>query len=67
MPEPKQGIITETPSKANGYCYTVTCDDESRHQLRGLGAPQGGQVGDTGTLTYTTGANFGLWFWSVAE
>lgn len=62
---PCAATITVTPSKENGWCYVIEEDDSGEiHNLRGIGAPRGGAVGDKGTVAYQTGTGFGLWFWS---
>lgn len=63
----EKGTITETPSQENGWFYVVDTDDGNRRFLQGIGAPKEGEVGDRGTLKYTTGAGFGLWFWTKDE
>lgn len=61
---PWQATIKEEACRENGYFYKVVTDDGKPFYLRGMGAPQGGKKGDRGTVTYQTGANFGLYFWS---
>jgi len=55
--------IVETPDRSNGHCYIVETDCGRTLNLRGLGAPKGGKLGDRGTVQYQTGAGFGLYFW----
>jgi len=62
---PRAATIVETPS-GNGWCYVIEEDESGEvHNLCGVGAPAGGDVGDKGTVVYQTGSNFGLWFWSA--
>ena len=62
-----KAIILETPSVANGWCYVVKAKDGKNTtlvlNLSGMGAPQGKNTGDMGTVQYFTGSSYGLYFW----
>jgi hypothetical protein len=62
-----KATIEETPSKENGYRYVVETDCGRVLYMAGMGAPKGGKIGDEGTVSYQTGASFGLYFWSPVE
>lgn len=67
-PKPKQGTIVGTPNQNNGFRYIIAIEGEMfPTYMQGMGAPKEGKVGDKGTLTYTTGASFGLWFWTPSR
>jgi len=63
---PRPATIIEGPEADNGYVWKVQADDGATYRLVGLGAPMGDRdkVGDRGTVKYTSGASFGLWFWN---
>jgi len=63
--QPRPATIIETPTGANGYRYIVDADDGERFFLAGMGAPKSESAGARGTLTYTVGASFGLYFWAT--
>lgn len=60
----RSGMITATPSAANGYKYVVSTDDGDTVYLSGIGAPKNAEVGDVGTVTYQTFRNSGFYAWS---
>ena len=56
--------IIEVPVRDNGYFYIIKDEQGQTYNLRGLGAPMGGKVGDKGFVQYTRHA-MGAWhFWS---
>ena len=59
--------IVETPSRANGFFYKVTDGEGGIHNLRGLGAPSPGKVGEKGWISYTKHSMGAWWFWSKTK
>ncbi|KKL53254.1 hypothetical protein LCGC14_2277260 [marine sediment metagenome] len=56
-------MIVEIPVRQNGWSYVLIVKGKGRVYLCGRGAPSPGRVGEKGTVQYTVGPNYGLFFW----